>query len=137
MAVAVITSKPDKVMPAHWKQKGSIVKFEIAWLSATGGAASIALKHISGELLAVDVNPGATTPSASWDFTIKNEDGIDIIGGKGTNMSNSTSARIYPYDATATAYLNVPVPLANVLTVAVTGAGDEKNGTITLYVRLC
>jgi hypothetical protein len=42
------------------------------------------------------INPGATPPTDNWDFTITDSDGIDILGGSGSNMHTTNSAMIAP-----------------------------------------
>ena len=39
-------------------------------------------------------NPGATAPTALWDYTFVAEDGEDVLGGEGADRSATTTERI-------------------------------------------
>ena len=41
-------------------------------------------------------NPGTTAPTANYDITITDEDGIDIMGGNAMNRHTSNSESTYP-----------------------------------------
>lgn len=94
---------------------------------------------IEGILENVSFVPGSggSQPSANYDVTIKDEQDIDILGGRGVNLSNSTASRIKPavamHDGT-TAHVGAVV-VADSLEIVVANTGDTKSGTIILYVR--
>lgn len=58
----------------------------------------------------VEIDPGATAPTAAYDMVINNTYGIDILGGAGANLSATASSKlelIYPMiDAASIVFSN-------------------------------
>ena len=65
---------------------------------ATGGSfpAITIREQVFGMVLVADVNPGATAPTANYDITLTNTDGIDLFGSALTNRSATVSERTLP-----------------------------------------
>ena len=62
-------------------------------------AGDAVLTHpINGEILNVVFNPGdgLTSPTAAYDVTVTDPDGVDILVGGGANLSASASTRVAP-----------------------------------------
>ena len=128
-----------QIVTTSWTELGDgILKWSVSWISASDGSVVQTLSGLDlGKVLGwycfcVKVNPGATTPSASWDWTFTDEDGIDVMGGLGTDMSNSASVLLLP-KLDGTNYRDVVVDGAMTLTIA--AAGDAKNGVISFFFR--
>ena len=121
MSCVVTHSKTRRVKAVIW-----------TWTSAADGSAGADSPAISGEIVRVVSNPGATAPTAAWDFVINDADGFDVCAGKGANRSATATEAFCPLtgDGTTT---NQRFAVDGVLTLAVTNAGDTKDGVITLY----
>ena len=92
------------------------------------------MKVIKGMMLhKMSSNPGATAPTDNWDVTLVDENGIDMLGGEGTNMHTTTSQVRFPEKGT-----DAPgdVMVGTVLTPTI--AGNSVNAAIVsldLYFR--
>lgn len=101
------------------------------WLSTDAGAVvgAVTTNYYSGILSRVEWIPdgGATAPTASYDTTLKNDDGVDLLSGLGADRS-----------ATLPEYKNfgdgLGMLLKSKLTLAVSTAGDAKGGTVIAYI---
>ena len=49
---------------------------------------------ISGRLLALETNPGATAPTSNYDITLEDADGHDVLEGVGANRHTSTTEKV-------------------------------------------
>ena len=120
-------------------QSGSrtVKKLELDWLcDASGNVNGVDTEAISGEILRVTFTPdgGGTAPTNLYDVTLDDEDGIDVLNGKGANLSNTTTTSIAPLygDGTTT---NRPVAVDGKLTLDVSNAGNAKGGIVAVYYR--
>ena len=110
----------------------------LAWTSSsdTGAVSGIESQDLDGELLSVTFTPGTagTQPSDQYDVTLLDDDGFDVLQGKGANRSNVTATMLCPLigDGTTT---NQRVPLAGTYQLTVAAAGNSKTGTVTLRYR--
>lgn len=108
-----------------------IKKITWDWLCTDGGAVvgSATSNYYSGILSRVEFIPdgGATAPTAAYDVTLKNDDGVDLLSGLGADRS-----------ATATETKNhtdgLGILVKSKLTLAVTNAGNAKGGIVIAYV---
>lgn len=57
---------------------------------------SLIQKFMGFYLYKVITNPGATSPTDNWDFTITDANSIDILGGSGANRHTTTSQMTAP-----------------------------------------
>lgn len=64
---------------------------------------------IRGWVYAVDTIPGTPNPTASWDATLKDANGYDVMGGVILNRSASAAERVTP---PTTAWVDGPLTLA-------------------------
>jgi hypothetical protein len=106
----------------------------INWTAHTDGSFTdyvIPGGRVNGVLERIVVDPGATAPTAAYDVTIVDEDGVDVLGGAGANLQTATTEeKACPL---GTYFLRT---LANVLTLKI--ANNSQNGAvgkIVLYVR--
>jgi hypothetical protein len=115
-----------------------VVKYTWSWTSAADGTVSSASPYkISGEILRVVFNPGATAPTTLYDITLTDENSMDVLAGQGGNLSEVNTTNVCPgvplKDGTTTS--TRPIAVHDTLTLNVTNAGDSKQGTVDVYVR--
>src|SRR3990167_1549817 len=81
---------------------------------------------IGGKLLALETNPGATAPTANYDITIDDGDGIDVLQGVGANRHTTSSEKVaIVYSGTA---IHPPVAVSDTLTFKV--GGNSVNSAV-------
>lgn len=108
------------------------------WTSDAGGDAD-AVFSVNGELLAVEFCPGTggVQPDNSYDVTLTDEYGVDVLAGMGADLSNVDALILCPgipfTDGVTTTITHRP--LYNTLTLAVRNAGNAKEGAIRIYYR--
>ena len=103
-------------------------KVKWAWTSATGGGVTQATsRYYDGKVIALVTDPGATAPTADYDVAINDSDSVDVLVGAG--IDRHTSATELVASASLGAVAN------SKLTLVITNAGDEKTGTVYLYIR--
>lgn len=107
-----------------------VSKIKFDWASdAAGDVSQQTTLDYDGVILFVVTVPdsGGTAPTALYDVTLTDSDGVDVLGGLGANRS-----------ATATEYLNYSSGLGAVsksqLTLTVANAGDTKGGLVYVYI---
>lgn len=123
---------------------GPIKRVIIDWTSDnTTGAVSGTTKKITGELIKAVTNPGSTAPTDNYDIAITDEESADVLAncvaaGRLDNRDTSNTETAYFFvenlDASPVAESVHPV-VCDVLTIAVTNAGNSKVGRLILYVR--
>ena len=100
-----------------------------SFTSSAGGAASEQTKKVSGKAKRMVTNPDNTdTPSANWDLTITDEDGVDILEGEGANRDPAGAGTSEGYAFT------ISELIASKLTFTVANAGNAKKGVVKLYL---
>lgn len=101
--------------------------------SLTATATSIDIK---GEVVLVEIDPGATGPSnGAWDLTLVSEDSVDILGGQATNLSSTVSTAYLPY-VSGSAAVTYAYPVNGTLTVDVLeNVVDSAQCTVTIFYR--
>lgn len=115
-----------------------IRKYTFAWTSdSSGNVSGTASDAISGTIVRVVTNPGATAPTDNYDVVLNDADGIDVLAGQGANRDTADSEHFCPgvafKDGTTTSI--APVVVDGELTLGVTNAGNAKQGELHLYVR--
>ena len=112
-------------------------KLTIAWISHTDGTATGTSPTVSGTILGVTFDPGSPAPTASYDVTLSDQAGRDVLAGQGANLSDTVTTGICPgqpfKDGTTTSV--APITVHDTLDVAVSNAGSEKQGSIVIYLR--
>ena len=100
-----------------------------SFLSSAGGAASEQTKKVSGKAKRMVTNPdNVDTPTANWDLTITDEDGVDILEGEGANRDPAGAGTSEGYAFT------ISELIASKLTFTVANAGSAKKGVVKLYL---
>ncbi len=109
---------------------GSVKKIAFAWTSSAGGAADgTSTNAFDGKIVGLATIPsgGGTAPTDDYDVAIADADGHDVLVGAGANR-----------DTANTEYKDGSVLGAvagSKLTLAVTNAGNAKQGTVIVWVR--
>ena len=110
----------------------------IDWESGTDGTLSVALTAIQGTIERVVFIPSIVTgeqPADNYDVTLLDRDGIDILGGKGANLSNTTISSMLLTDLTPV----LPIATNGPLTLTIANAGLTSGvpgvGKIRFYLR--
>ena len=119
MAGTVVTSE---------RIHGSAKKVIFAWTSAASGAAdATTVAAFDGRIVGLITIPGTPAPTTLYDVAVLDGDGHDVLLGAGADRS----AAVTEYKTEA----NLAAVAASKLTLAVTNAGDAKQGTVILFIR--
>lgn len=70
------------------------INFSVVADAADGSIPDTTLPKFQGRLLALHTNPGATAPTASYDITLEDGDGLDRLQGVGANRHTSNSEQV-------------------------------------------
>jgi hypothetical protein len=113
---------------------GNIDRYTLDWVSAADGSVSGNAFTPRGYLLEIRFVPdaGGTQPTALYDITLVDSDGMDLLTidgvSYGANLSNTAALRVV---------CNPPLILdgTTTLDLVVANAGNAKGGTVTLLVR--
>jgi hypothetical protein len=113
---------------------GGITKYSLAWTSDASGnvnANPIALKR--GRIQQVKFVPtnGGVQPSANYNVTLPDADGVDLLAGKGATLSNTTATLAIPVVSAVIAGFVEPQAAIN---LTVTAAGVTTNGRVDLFI---
>ena len=121
--VAAITFTP--------KRARNVRKVVADCFSAADGSCSIGTSLLSGYFLReVVINPdGPDAPTAAWDLTITQEDGLDILGAQGANLSETATVSKSLYRGGAVVER---LPVYGIVTINITNGGDGKKVQISL-----
>ncbi len=104
----------------------------LTWAFTTDGSGDISEESVTilGRINRIVTNPDNTdTPTANWDLTIEDEDGVDILCGNGADRDagdTGASEQAFPCPA--------DIAVASKLTFTVANGGDTKKGVVKLYI---
>jgi hypothetical protein len=114
------------------KDKSEIHTFEIIADAADGSIASKASdKSIHGWITKVITDPGATAPTADYDLTLSDPDGVDVMGGELNDRSATVSEQAMPLVGSAYG----PVRVDGILTLS--GSNNSVNSAeVTVKVHV-
>lgn len=107
---------PGTVVLEHF-QIGNVrrIKFTATADAADASFPATALPSIQGRLIGLHTNPGAVAPTANYDITLVDGDGLDRLQGVGLNR-HTTSSEQAPVVYTGTS-VNPPVGFDETLTL--------------------
>jgi len=133
----VATATVGEVSATLTKTANPLVMLTIDWASSTTGACTATVGDVYGEIQRVTIKPdaGATAPTDSYDVTLQDADGFDVLIGHGANVSSTTVASFASMVEETTSSGCMPVPVMGSLTLAITNAGDQNGGIIRLYLK--
>jgi hypothetical protein len=117
-------------------------KVVISWLSddATGAVTGVTT-DLRGELVKATTDPGAAAPTANYDIALTDEYGVNILAACDDDLADrhtSNSEEMYflvKDHAGSPLAQSLPPVVAGPITVAVTNAGNAKNGTLVLFLK--
>jgi hypothetical protein len=108
----------------------AVKKINCAWTSddTTGAVSGTTTYPYTGKLIGLTTIPsgGGTAPTADYDLAVNDADGHDVLLGAGANRHTSNTE----YVASA----SLGAAAGSALTVAITAAGNSKQGTVVLYI---
>lgn len=119
--------------------------YKMVWVSADPEdfTATATTEEINGVVMLVEFIPSATAaPSDNYDITLRNDQGIDILGdsgaagseaydGAGANLDTAVPSMKRPL--LTAVYTDIPV--MGTLTLDVFNAGAAKGGTVRIHYR--
>lgn len=107
----------------------------LSWVaSSTDGSvpATTTASNIDGYVIMVVTNPGAGPPQASYDITLTDSDGVDIVGGVLASRSQTATEQVRPLIG-GVAYGDRFV--SGKLTFTLTGNNvNSAAGTVVIYI---
>ena len=128
------------VMTITYSSAGGMTRIVADWTSDdTTGAVSGTTKHLVGELIKGQTDPGATAPTDDYDIVLTDTEGVNVLGlshddlvNRDTTNTEEVYFNLKPDGATVLpAY---PV-ISDQLLVSITNAGNSKVGQVVLYLR--
>lgn len=126
----------NMVATVTYKETGPIKTIEVAWTSDdTAGTFTVDTKIISGALLVGITDPGATAPTDNYDVTIKDDEGLDVLGNCYDDLMDRDTANSERVDFHLTSTINVGArPVVNSkLTIAGAACGNAKTGQVIIH----
>ena len=106
----------------------TLKRVKFAWTSSAGGGADATTTGAyNGEVFSFVTDPGAAAPTASYDIVITDADSVDVLAGAGANRHTSNTE--YVLQASLGGCVD------STLTLAVTNAGNAKDGAAYVYIR--
>lgn len=124
--------------------QGTIRKVSIDFLTDdAAGTATITLRKISGELIKIITDPGASAPTANWDVIVTDGEGVNVLGKCmnaatliARHTSNTEETYLYLQEASVTPVGIGAFPVVcDQLTVALDNAGNAKTAQVILFYR--
>jgi len=108
---------------------------ELTWVSDASGDATGSVA-VSGRIAGVEFTPGTggSVPTDNYDVTLSTDNGIDVLGGQGANLSQTTATHTQLVCTVGALTFPVERAVIGVLDLVVDNAGDTKSGTITVFL---
>lgn len=125
----------------YYELGDSIRKLVATWTSDdTTGAVSGTTKTIVGRLIKTVTDPsGTAAPSANYDIAYTDDEGVNLLAACTATMENRHTSTTEERYHLLTDGGGTPLPLAmhpavmSPITIAVTNAGNSKEGEIIIY----
>lgn len=109
---------------------GSVKKIKAAWTSddTTGAVSGTTTYPYDGRLIgAITVPSGSAVPSANYDIAVNDADSVDVALGALANRSDTNTEFVAEASMAGVAHSK--------LTIAITNAGNSKQGILYLLIR--
>ena len=105
--------------------------FQVSYTThATAGTFTCATdRDITGWIVIVETDPGATAPTDNYDITLVNGNSRDVMGGALANRDTANTEAVLPTISS----ISTPVFNEGPLTITVTNAGNSKTAEILIY----
>ena len=110
----------------------TIQKFTFDWLrDASGDVNGVLSIPLSGIIHRVTIVPdgGGTAPTALYDVVLNDVEGVDILNGKGANLSATVTTSVSP------AFTGGNLAFDDQLDLVVSNAGNAKGGLVIIYFQ--
>lgn len=109
----------------------------LATSDASGNVTACAVPAIYGVLVGWEIVPssGDAQPTTLFDITLVKASGADILGGRGTNVANTSYVEGWTSITDASGNV-MPIPLGGGLTLTGSAIGAANSFTVRLYVRI-
>jgi hypothetical protein len=117
---------------------GRIKRHTVAWASSTNEFATGTTDHINGVLRRIVIEHDASaTPDDAYDVTLKDRHTTDVLAGLGGDVATNSYVDVCPaMQVISTGGTNeAPFVIDGTLSLVVTNAGAETEGTLTLYIE--
>lgn len=106
----------------------SVRKITFTWTSSSGGAAdATTTAAFDGRVIGLITDPGAAAPTDDYDLAITDADGHDVLLGAGANRDTVNTEYVTEGSLAGVA--------GSKLTLAITNAGNAKQGVVVLFIR--
>lgn len=128
MASGDITEYDERLSGTRGYEPCAVITW--AFTTDADGDASKQSETLNGRVNRAITNPDNTgTPTAAWDLTIEDEDGVDVLCGNGADRDadgSKASEQIFPCPP--------DLAVASKLTFKVANGGNAKKGVVKLYI---
>jgi len=138
-AAVAVMAMAEGTVTTSVRKLGHVNRVAVSWASTTNNSASGTIGYIRGEIARVETYVGTSLiPSNSYDVTLTDEAGVDVLAGLGANQATNTAQSFVPMEtardggAITTA---VPFAVNDLLMFEATGTGTNRAGTLVLYVK--
>lgn len=121
--------------------RSKMTKVIADWVSDDAtGAVTGSSRKVCGRLVKAVTDPGASAPTDNYDIALTDDASADILANTDATLlnrdtTNSETVDFFLKSAAAAALASHPA-VCSTITVAVTNAGNSKNGQLVLYVEI-
>ncbi len=120
-------------------RRGKFRKLFFDWTTHTDGTVSGTLTGpVEGIIRGLITNPGSPAPTDNYDITILNEDGFDILNGRGVDRDTANTEQVVPgiafVDGVTTSIIPIVVD-ADTLEFKIANGGSAKQGRAILILE--
>jgi hypothetical protein len=111
------------------ERDATLRKITWTWTSSAGGAADLQTANAyTGALVRLVTIPSAgSAPTALYDITLLDEDGVDVLAGAGIDRSATLTEQV--------AATSLGCVANDKLYLHITNAGNAKAGTVIVFLR--
>jgi hypothetical protein len=117
--------------------EGKVTKISVVWTSdASAGTVTEASPWpVHGLLMRVTTIPGTSgnQPDDNYDFTITDENSVDIAIGTLANRDESNTETVYPSTTSSGTKTDFPTAVSDIITLNGSNIGNSNKGTIVMY----
>jgi hypothetical protein len=125
----------NSAMTFTYDVTGPIKKILASWTSDDGdGTVSGSTKKVSGYVVAAVTDPGTAAPTANYDIALNDPESVDIVGNCDTTLANRHTTSTERVDFVVGTAAGARPATSDVITIAITNAGNSKTGQVILYI---
>jgi len=111
--------------------ESGVMLWQVSYVThaSAGTFTAVTDEDITGWILIVETDPGATAPTTLYDIVLNNSNSRDVMGGALANRSATVTEAVLPLqNGNYTAVFN-----EGPLTIQVTAAGNSKTAELLIY----